>query len=92
MDELINRKEFCDFWRKNYRHQYANDTFLFAIANFPTTDAAPVVHGHWDGGKGHGYCCCSNCRDVYILEEWLVDGKWNYCPNCGAKMDGDGNG
>ena len=54
----------------------------------PTVDAAPVIHGHWDEGVHHDYCCCSNCRDVYILAEWLTDGKWNYCPNCGAKMDG----
>ena len=51
-------------------------------------EAVEVVHGHWDESKPSGYCCCSHCRDVYILEEWLSDGKWNYCPNCGAKMDG----
>lgn len=54
----------------------------------PTGAAAQVIHGHWDEGVYHDYCCCSNCRDVYILAEWLTDGKWNYCPNCGAKMDG----
>lgn len=43
MAELIDRNAFRDFWNKNYRHQYANDTFMFAIANFPTTDAVPVV-------------------------------------------------
>lgn len=62
---------------------------LHCMEQCKTVDAAPVVHGHWDEGKYHGYCCCSNCRDVYILKEWLVDGKWNYCPNCGAKMDGE---
>lgn len=60
----------------------------FDIEDAPTVDAAPVIHGHWDEGVHHDYCCCSNCRDVYILAEWLTDGKWNYCPNCGAKMDG----
>jgi Zn finger protein HypA/HybF involved in hydrogenase expression len=49
----------------------------------------PMVHGHWDEGVNNGYCCCSNCRDVYILQEWLTAGKWNYCPNCGARMDGE---
>ena len=39
---LIDVDAFRDHWNKNYRHQYANDTFLFALANFPTVDAVPV--------------------------------------------------
>ena len=42
MVELIDRDAFRDFWNKNYRHQYANDTFLFALANFPTVDAVEL--------------------------------------------------
>ena len=57
----------------------------------PTVDAVEVVHGrcvyvrdeelidHWE---------CSVCGR-YIPWEYHLD--WNYCPNCGAKMDGDGN-
>ena len=40
---LIDANAFRDFWNKNYRHQYANDNFLVAIANFPTVDAVEVV-------------------------------------------------
>ena len=57
-----------------------------------TVDAVEVVHGRWETVSSMlGYLCCSKCKDVYIWETWLEDGKWNYCPNCGAKMDGDGN-
>ena len=50
-----------------------------AIANAPTVDAVEVVHGRWLEGK--------------TLEKCSICGKkgfpdWNYCPNCGAKMDG----
>ena len=59
------------------------------IDKCPTVDAVPVVHGRWETVSSMlGYLCCSNCKDVYIWETWLGDGKWNYCPNCGAKMDG----
>ena len=46
----------------------------------PAADVAPVVHGHRvdDGGF---YARCSQCDGVLPLCA-------NYCPNCGAKMDG----
>ena len=56
-----------------------------------TVDAVEVVHGRWEQAEYHGFLRCSECKDVYIDDTWVADGKWNYCPNCGAKMDGDGN-
>lgn len=57
---------------------------LGLIDNAPTVDAVPVVHGHKvdDGGF---YARCSQCDGVLPLCA-------NYCPNCGAKMDGGGDG
>lgn len=51
----------------------------------------PVKHGHWREvqrihEKDHTAICeCSLCGDTV----WVYDGQraWNYCPNCGAKMD-----
>jgi hypothetical protein len=60
MAELIDRNAFRDFWNKKYRHQYANDTFMFAIANFPTTDAVPVVR-------------CKDCKHWIHLEDGIGD-------------------
>ena len=45
------------------------------------TDVAPVVHGHRVDGGGF-YARCSQCDGVLPLCA-------NYCPNCGAKMDGE---
>jgi hypothetical protein len=47
-----------------------------------TVDAALVVHGRWIR-RGQIYKCslCACC----------VGGHWNYCPNCGAKMDKNEN-
>lgn len=50
----------------------------------PTVDAVPVVHAWWV--EGHDYIKCSVCRGMAKRD--FRDGCWNYCPNCGAKMDG----
>ena len=52
----------------------------------PAADVAPVRHGRWVKEKPdvliHWHC--SVCKNCYYLEEPNA----NYCPNCGAKMDG----
>ena len=63
------------------------------IKKMPTVDAVEVVHGRWEPRKDAiGFVRCSVCRDCNIYDDWADGKKWNYCPNCGAKMDGEGNG
>ena len=57
----------------------------------PAADVVPAVHGRWvkrANTKGQVYC--SGCA---TLEE-ITDNnfKSTYCPNCGARMDGDTDG
>lgn len=54
----------------------------------PAADVATVVHGRWihDGCRVEGgidWCHCSECgkSDNFCA-------RTNYCPKCGAKMDG----
>ena len=54
----------------------------------PTVDAVEVVHGKWVKNGWNDYSC-SICKCQLIGHG---ASGWNYCPNCGAKMDGDGNG
>ena len=57
----------------------------------PTVDAVEVVHGRWEQRKILDYFGSKICfRCTECKTHW--DAKSNYCPNCGAKMDGDGNG
>lgn len=46
-----------------------------------------VRHGKWIGKPIAGYSTvrCSECGDVFLEN----NGKWEYCPNCGCKMDLD---
>nr|DAL02012.1 MAG TPA: PROTEIN/RNA Complex, archaeal, ribosomal, 50S, protein.0A [Caudoviricetes sp.] len=61
------------------------------IQNMPTVDAVPVVHGWWltweEQFPGRTLrkksmlgVFCSACHNH-------ADNMFNYCPNCGAKMD-----
>ena len=66
---------------------------LAAVDKQPTVDAVEVVHGKWEMGVDEGdyeYGTCSVCGYTeYNAFCCLL--PHNYCPNCGAKMDGDGN-
>jgi len=61
-----------------------------ATVTAPTIDAAPVVHGEWEWNTNNGFYYCSNCKTVSPRED--QDGEYcdcpNYCPGCGAKMEG----
>lgn len=56
------------------------------LEDCPIEDSVEVVHGRWEKAEYHGFLRCSECKDVYIDDTWVADGKWSYCPNCGAKM------
>ncbi len=59
-----------------------------AILNqFPAADVAPVVHGRWEVYMDGKYLMCSACKASFWDEN--EDGGTNYCPNCGARMDGE---
>ena len=63
-----------------------------SIRAIPSADVAPVRHGRWDTemltdacGCKHAYYACSVCG---ISQNW---DEFEYCPFCGARMDGDTN-
>ena len=63
-------------WADAYE-QFAED-----VEEIPSSDVAPVRNGRWMN-KGSLSCRCSECGCKSNKET-----QW--CPNCGAKMDGDG--
>ena len=67
-----------------------------AIKELPTIQPEPK-EGRWivvsDGyGNSEATACiceCSECKDtIWVYKK--SDRKWKYCPNCGAKMDLEG--
>lgn len=68
--------------------EYAHDL----IDAQPTIDIEPVKHAHWiiiapHGDKEEPDFACSSC---YCISP--VRGYTRYCPNCGARMDGEVEG
>ena len=92
MDEYIPRKALLDWVHEFYPE---DKVFASAIINAPAADVAPVRHGRWVLGNvepgyftpgGNRPWICSECEKVI---SWMLgDPLENYCPNCGAKMDG----
>lgn len=69
------------------------------LEDMPDADVAQVRHGKWietqvetgdPFGGGNYYTidvyACSECGEMFDISE-----ARNYCPNCGARMDGDTN-
>lgn len=89
MDEYINATTLL----KEIDYAFHTDTIgkkdvINLIINLPAADVTPVVHGHWNyrcPTDGVSYRYCSKC--LSIVYDSLYVSK-NYCPNCGAKMDG----
>jgi hypothetical protein len=80
---------------------YANNQIVGITANdimrFPTVDAEPVKHGEWIGFPErleyeNAFCdehiVCSECHHVWNVIDNCTE-EFKYCPNCGARMDGD---
>ena len=67
------------------------EKFNEAVEEMPTADVAPVVHGRWIEQEKYTFGVMYDCS---ICGDRILDNghPWNYCPNCGARMDGDENG
>ena len=59
------------------------------LADIPAAKVSPVRHGYWieqeNWASDDYYYTCSACREDYNTIDGTPD--YNFCPNCGAKMD-----
>ena len=58
---------------------------LIWVDEAPTIEAEPVKHGKWKRSGALLECQC--CGEIYSQLGGNAGKAWNYCPNCGAKMD-----
>lgn len=97
MKEYIEREAvFKNFDHGCIYNLHSNEKRRELLEKIPIADVAPVVHGEWkmvQGEIGNPFnnqmvdtidlFVCSVCGEHFDVSE-----ARNYCPNCGAKMDG----
>lgn len=100
MAEYIEREELLKRLHTERNQLLLGKTAAIKLEKFvnalSTADVAPVRHGYWYIIE-YEYVNCSECGHMYYTgmestsqaKQNLLDEEVpNYCPNCGAKMDG----
>ena len=81
--------------RRNYIGRSSDPVCL--VEDAPIVNTVPVKHGRWIGypeclGYENAYCdehiVCSECKEVWNIIDNCAE-TFDYCPHCGAKMDGE---
>lgn len=67
-----------------------------AVIDCKSADVVPVVHAHWIpqfvSKRGlSDFFTCSECNKSCFTSHKVKMCSNNFCPNCGARMDGDDN-
>ena len=90
MDEYIERGAFIEAVKDI--PMWGSVAAMLADS-IPAADVAPVVHARWihsryeDCSEQFELVKCSQCNhEAYAMAFYVRGG--NYCPACGAKMDG----
>lgn len=93
---LIDADKLEDVLAKHQTHYYGDSDYyegisqgfnlaIYDVKETPTIDAEPIRYGEWIGKPmigGYSRMRCSVCDNVFLDNKK----KWNYCPNCGARM------
>ena len=104
-DRLMDAVDEIDWYHLNKRGEmvsganddyeqpwFKSDDIYKAIKDAPTVDAVPVVHGRWlpENRTMDYFWVCSVCK--FPSEAHGAFKLYKYCPNCGARMDGEQDG
>ena len=90
MDDYIKREALRDAL---YDADAITMNGVKILNQFPSSDVEPVKHGRWDDSGQYTFpggstaVRCTECGCALTVSEFRLN-NWNYCPVCGAKMDG----
>ena len=81
---------------EKYFYEHLDDVHIAgamnAIDEMPAADVAPVRHGRWIEECEESLYSCSACGTEWVtIEGTPKENDMDFCPHCGAKMDGREN-
>lgn len=81
-------KAFCEKCKGYYDGHcvHRGECDIDVIQTAPAADVQPVKHGEWKINSDGYYPYCSVCGTA---ADQLTKHLTKYCPECGARMDGD---
>ena len=87
MDDYIKRSNAVNAIDESLKRVFVTPIGTDIMRTVPGEDVAPVRHGRWKCGEPCPVCG-KNRFDGLDADIW-ADWTPPYCPNCGAKMNGD---
>ena len=85
MAEYVTKKQVIDWYRPYGQtdEPIPFETLVSDLRDMKAADVAPVRHGRW-------LCVDTDTEQFFLCNRCKKKEYWesNYCPNCGAKMDG----
>ena len=90
MDKYIKKEEAIRALLNDSPEQvrYSREDAADCIRYMDAADVAPVRHGRWVQTKAPFMNECEDCSVCGYRTVW--GHRYNYCPNCGCKMDLEG--
>ena len=97
MAEYIKREDIVAKFQKlkdkckSLKNAIYLDGVIAVLDSIPAADVAEVRHGRWEfpifadsDNELDPRVKCSECGEIE-----MAFARWKYCPNCGAKMEGE---
>lgn len=95
--ETLKKSPWYNGCDENYERIIRSDAIGtvvdLCVKSAPAVDVQEIKHGEWTKDDSDG-CYCSVCKWYadydydYVTNNGLGNNDFNYCPHCGAKMDG----
>ena len=91
IDADVTYDVITDYYHHRLEEQH--EALKDALSRVPAVDAEPVRHGKWEYDVETAGFKCTECgKRIWGMTLEIASGDINYCPKCGAKMDGQYNG
>lgn len=95
MNEYINKEKAIAKFIEGDGDNDFTEGYNFAVGEYKekikamkSEDVQPVKRGEWEKKSSVGVFRCSLCQHIFMLGADEID-EYHFCPNCGAKMNGD---